>query len=656
MIKIKRIFLVLILVFVLFYSLYRISDFFTVNNQDTDNTSFTNYYKLEKDTLDIAIFGNSHSFDTYNPTIISSSLKVDSFNFKSRSGYIAQIYYQLVEVLKTQKPKIIVIESFSLRYNENPKEYESKVISWAYDTMRFSANKIEAINNSTSKETRLQHYLPIIKYHSNWKDVELNEELIEKLNPKFDNNFYWGYSLYNYLPYKVENDPIYIPAKTEPDLSIFSDERIEYLDKITALCKANGIKQIYVTTPFIAQLGVTSNESISIMKALEDYANNNDIDIVNYFDLLDEVDLDKTDLSNGGHTNVIGAYKISTYLAEYIEANYSELFSISNWDYQDELEKKHEVFIQEYNNALLENNRTIMGNKLNSIAYRGNLAEYLKIANEENYITIISSRNSSNLKLNDDIFSSMHELGLEAKFVPGELSNYIAIVDGGGGGVAFERLSTDDGLEIDSKHDYTGLVAPIRILIESSTESVYGNSVIKINNEDYSKNQEGFNIVVYDKILQAVVSSVNFNINCTEQHFFDRNNAYAMFESSASVFSLVGFNEEIQGQKKAEINVCDSTSSISARIYRDSSTVEVTVLKEISGHIVLSLDVYAYDACMLEVKFGDAIERAQLITGDNEIYVEFESLGSITDIDIKSPDNINNFKIQSIKIAELDND
>ena len=108
------------------------------------------FYKVPKNKLDIVFLGSSHSYTTYYPEMIDSSLKINSFNMASNSQQIDQLYFNLKEILKYQKPNIIFIELFSLAGNSR----DNKGNWFVYDNLdgqKISLNKLDAILNYRKK-------------------------------------------------------------------------------------------------------------------------------------------------------------------------------------------------------------------------------------------------------------------------------------------------------------------------------------------------------------------------------------------------------------------------------------------------------------------------------------------------------------------------
>ncbi len=249
---------------------------------------------------------------------------------------IEQIAYQLEECLKYQSPQIVTIELFSLKDFADA-DNKVAVVHKALDTMRFSKTKVDAINYNVGTEDKLEYYLPIAKFHTRWKEDDINKYISNALNNDYELIPYYGYHATIAQTYsRIENEKYVIDNS---EICYLDEERLECLDRITQLCKENDIKLIYVATPYIEQGGFTNSEQNAYIKGLDEYTLENDIDVLNYHLLHDEIDFDNTDLRDKGHLNIGGAVKLTNHFSNYIKEHYSDLLSECDWDYKDESEK-----------------------------------------------------------------------------------------------------------------------------------------------------------------------------------------------------------------------------------------------------------------------------------------------------------------------------
>ena len=93
----------------------------------------------------------------------------------------------------------------------------------------------------------------------------------------------------------------------------FGDNAYHYLDKLTKLCKDNGVELILVKAPTLYPYWYDEWE-----EQIVDYANKNDLTYINFLELQDEIGIDwNTDTYDGGlHLNLAGAEKLSKYFGK----------------------------------------------------------------------------------------------------------------------------------------------------------------------------------------------------------------------------------------------------------------------------------------------------------------------------------------------------
>lgn len=132
------------------------------------------------------------------------------------------------------------------------------------------------------------------------------------------------------------------------------------------------------------------------------------------------------------------------------------------------------------------------------------LLKYLAALNNRNYIIFMAVKDESSCAMTEEIVNGMHELGLkENLMLSGAQSSYIAVIDGLN--LIYEEISKE---LLCYHNDDIG----IPVYIESACFNAGNNSSIQINGVEYSVNERGLNIVVYDKIKARVVDSVCFDL------------------------------------------------------------------------------------------------------------------------------------------------
>ncbi len=348
----KRTLKVIIFVIVVIFFYTMVNKFFMPKDSYHDKWDF--FYELNPNTIDIVFLGSSHSYRTFNPIIINHELEIDSYSMGMNDTKVEYLYYQLKEITKTQSPKVITIEVFS--FIDLDKHHGiSSMAHNAVDTMKLSFNKHLLIQNLIPKEEKTEYYFPIFNYHNRWKDTDFLSNTSDfYLNNKTLTEYY-GYTPYEEVKYDssslLNKDVIY-------DFEIkhkIKNERLFYFQKIIDLCEQNQIKLILLVAPYETQYEISAKDLRAYTNSIEQYLKDkriNNVEIVDFNLLSKELRFQLNDLSDVGHVNISGAYKVSKYLAEYLQQNNIELFENSKYDYKYDSEKKYEQFMLNLANFL----------------------------------------------------------------------------------------------------------------------------------------------------------------------------------------------------------------------------------------------------------------------------------------------------------------
>ena len=116
-------------------------------------------YELDKDTVDVLIFGASHAFSSFSPEDLYEDYGITAYVQSSSCQRIWQSYYYLEEALKYQKPQYVILEPFwSFDATAQSEAYNREAI----DPMRMSMTKIRAIHTAVSKNPEGEYGLSYI--------------------------------------------------------------------------------------------------------------------------------------------------------------------------------------------------------------------------------------------------------------------------------------------------------------------------------------------------------------------------------------------------------------------------------------------------------------------------------------------------------------
>jgi hypothetical protein len=79
-----------------------------------DLSAIKSFYKHKKKTLDVVFLGTSHVYAGISNWQLWNEHGIASYNFSNSSQSLQMTYFMLEEVIRTQKPELIVIDLFGL--------------------------------------------------------------------------------------------------------------------------------------------------------------------------------------------------------------------------------------------------------------------------------------------------------------------------------------------------------------------------------------------------------------------------------------------------------------------------------------------------------------------------------------------------------------
>lgn len=139
-----------------------------MNHQITgDEIRVKNFYRLKENSLDMVLIGASTTFTNYSAPLAWHEFGVTSYSLGTNSAPMGIAKSMLIEVKKTQKPKVIVIDINGILYDDENESKEGSLRFWI-DNMKWSKNKIDTINYLIPSKEQINYYIPLLKYHSNW--------------------------------------------------------------------------------------------------------------------------------------------------------------------------------------------------------------------------------------------------------------------------------------------------------------------------------------------------------------------------------------------------------------------------------------------------------------------------------------------------------
>lgn len=288
-------------------------------NKAIENKTHKNYLKWtdihnNKNSYDLVVMGASRAYYAFSPTIIDSSLNINSYNMGTSAQDIVESYYSLKEIFEYQNPKYVVLDLF-FPLSDNVHDY-SQIFS---NASFFNSNetKLELITEGYGGSGIANYLMPVLKYN-NYIKQDLLGMFKEKEPIKSETNWIKGH-LHDTVT--VTQEKI---AKFEdiPNLqnTAFDEKRFaKYFTKIKALVEANNAQLICVRVPYPpSRLALNEVDDENVYYSTMMNKTN-----VPYFDLnsfkTDKYKYVDQDFADYHHPNYKGAHKATMQLIEAIK-------------------------------------------------------------------------------------------------------------------------------------------------------------------------------------------------------------------------------------------------------------------------------------------------------------------------------------------------
>ena len=230
----------------------------------------------KNNTVDVVFLGDSLIYSSISPMYIWNEFGYTSYDCAGPAYTIKDSYEYLKIAIKSQHPKIVFLES---------------------DVVFRSLHHDESFQN---KVKDLKNYVPILKFHNNWKQLFSKNGYL---------NIYKGYKL-NVTKNGYNGN---IERNRNNKRKRIDTENMAYLNKIIKLCKRNNIEVVLISNP---------------SKTGFKYDKHNQIELISKKKKIEFIDLNLVEIGidwknetkdNGKHLNYLGARKVSHYLGDYIK-------------------------------------------------------------------------------------------------------------------------------------------------------------------------------------------------------------------------------------------------------------------------------------------------------------------------------------------------
>lgn len=270
------------------------------------------YYDQPSNSVDVLVLGSSHAGMNLSAQTLWEEYGIASFMLWGSMQPFWNSYFDLVEALKTQSPKVIVLETTAAKYDFEFSDDARQVTN--LEGMHLSKNKMEAIKVTSPKERwgDMISLLPLI--HDRY------DELTE-----IDFHYYSWNDLQNdkgsrEIRYSINNNVPQVNAEEITEVKPLFEKEERYLRKIIELCREKNLDLVLFTTP--DTFGISNSQPYynRVAEIAEEY----NVTYINCNLLEREILFDRMRdfVYNDSHLNTMGVRKVTRYLGKYLKENY----------------------------------------------------------------------------------------------------------------------------------------------------------------------------------------------------------------------------------------------------------------------------------------------------------------------------------------------
>ena len=276
------------------------------------------FLEEQEDSVDLMFVGSSMAYCDIIPAKIYEETGHTTYVLSAPYMMPDVAYYYIKEAVKTQSPKVIMLEATSFFFTIDEADYYKVNIGY----MPYSANRLSATLFAAPASEKLGLLFPLFNYHDRWEQYGIKDYFI--LRPDAKTDLTAGYTLLE---------------KAEPQTERFEreflcseedyKENTEYMHKIIKFCEDEDIELEMFIVPACEYVSEELTEKLT--------AEAGEVKVTNFNDHFEEMDFDlESDFFDTRHVNLKGAVKFSQYLAEYI----TQSFDLPSYGHDTELWEK----------------------------------------------------------------------------------------------------------------------------------------------------------------------------------------------------------------------------------------------------------------------------------------------------------------------------
>lgn len=427
------------------------------------------FYELEDDSVDVLILGSSHAFESFNTSVLWDEYGIAAFNLCGSMQPLWNTYYYLEEALKTQTPKMIILEGYMLTYESDYSD-DSRIIKNTYG-LKWSNTKWRALQDSVPKERFWEFAIGYSQFHGRYSEIS-KEDFLKNRGSALLTNF------------KGFGCNMETTAFSRPQIdAVVSEEKIPlksrtYFIKILELAQSKGIPIIVAISPYA---GITEKDQAIYNSALK-IATNMGVNFYNfnlYYDIL-ELNFE-TDFADDHHLNYLGNRKLTFFVGAVLKKFYPDTY----------VDRREQEGYESWAADSAFNRRILLNDQ---IAKAQTAGEIFSMTQDDYYYVILGVNYIGTYA--DSVFDYLDYMGITIDRQEG-----VWVIQN----CNIKESLTDYDKTINlSINRWTDLA----INMKPYQNRAMGN--VLFNNMNFANEHYEINVIVYDKISESVICAKSF--------------------------------------------------------------------------------------------------------------------------------------------------
>lgn len=357
-----------------------------ITERKESKEKFAQFYDSEEN-IDVLFIGSSHVLNGIFPMDLWRDFGIVSYNMAGHGNRMILNYWVLMNALEHTTPKLVVLDAYMLSLEDKIRDLEQLHIS--ADAIPYSKTKVDMINELVDEEERKNDFLwKFSTYHNRWSVLEKNDFAMITTPEKGAES----------------RSDVAVPVEMryfEPDYKIPEEDGIgvEYACKIIEECQKRDIEILITYLPFPDNSGWQGESN-----RMEEIAMEYGVNFLDFFTLLEQVNL-KTDFHDeSSHLNPSGARKITKYIGNYIVQNYA----IEDHRENEEYSEWHDDF------------ETYIRFKMENICKEEELKNYFMLLSDSDFSYGIYLKPGSSIEEHPVLIELLAGMGIDYSQIPKE--------------------------------------------------------------------------------------------------------------------------------------------------------------------------------------------------------------------------------------------